>query len=148
MPNDLADAFHPGTIAGNAERLYQLRQEIAALKGEEENLTKILKAYCEKTGEVIEVEGLPALRPVPQSRGVTWDSHAVQRLIEEWPEEFRKLVELGAVSFSATVIRDNIKRGQLVRMPQGGIEHYTTALRFDREKRAAFARNKESGGSG
>jgi len=133
MTRDLADVFHPGTIAGNAERLYELRKQIAALKSEEENLTRILKAYCEKTGEVIEVEGLPALRPVPQSRGMSWDSHAIQKLQDDWPAEWQKLVELGAVSLSGTVIRDCIKRGQLVRMPQGGIERSVTALRFDRE---------------
>lgn len=131
---ELTDVFEPATIPGLTKRLYELRRQLSAMKSEEENLTAIIKEHCRKTGEVIEVEGLPALRLL-SGRGTTvWDSHAIQKLIDEWPQEFRKLVELGAVTLSASVIRDNIKRGQLVRLPTGGYEKPRESLTFDRKE--------------
>ena len=132
---DMAEVWQPGTIAGHAKRLWELRQLISELSGEERNLTTILREYIEKTGEPVEVEGVPTLRVVERSAGIAYDSHAIREMCEKRPEEWRRIVELGAVSLSTTMLREAIKHDQLVGMPLGGIEKRARALVFDREDR-------------
>lgn len=62
---ELSMAFHPATIPGLAQRLWDARQErralVSKLDGEIDTLTTILTEHCQKTGEIIEVPGIPAL---------------------------------------------------------------------------------------
>ena len=130
---ELAEVWEPGTIAGHAKRLWELRQLISELSGEERTLTTILREYIEKTGEPVEVEGIPLLMVKERSAGIGYDSHAILEMMEKRPQEFRRVVELGAVSLSTTILREAIKHDQLVGMPMGGIEKRARALVFDRE---------------
>lgn len=126
------DVFAPANIAGLAKRLYELRAEIASLQGEERNLTTILKEYCEKTGEVIQVEGQPDLKVKERGAGWFWDSTAIRNMQEQYPKEWERLVELGAVTLSSSVVSEALKHGQLLGRPKGGWEKKQVTLMFDR----------------
>ena len=132
MSNDLADAFAPGTIPGLKDGLYNARQRLKEAKSDEANLSTILREWMEKHDDLISSEGSPDLKLIDGNGGEFWDSHAVMKCIDEWPQEFRKLVELGAVTFNATVINDALKRGQLIRKPQGAQRKRVLKLVFDR----------------
>lgn len=130
---ELADAFAPATIPGLKDALFNARERLKEAKSDEGNLSTILKEYMQKHGEdVLSSEGSPDLKLIDGNGGEFWDSHAVMKCIDEWPQEFRKLVELGAVTFNATVINDALKRGQLLKKPLGAQRKRRIELRFDR----------------
>ena len=132
MPTELHEVFEPATIDGLTRRLFELRAEIAAMKSEESNLTTILKEHCEKTGEVVECEGLPPLRVTSRGAGWFWDSTAIRNIQEKAPHEWQRLVELGAVQLASSIVNEALKRGQLVRRPEGGMEKHQSVLSFDK----------------
>ena len=133
MPTELAthlgdaEAFHPGTIPGLAQKLYELRGQINDLQGQERNLTTILKDYCEKTGEVIQVEGQPDLRVV-RTRN---DEIDVSAIAEKAPHLFRQLIERHILSVSKTRLNAN---KDLTGFGPFTMPGETVSLRFDRKR--------------
>lgn len=130
---ELAEAFQPAAPDELARQLFELRAEIHRLQRAETAISAHLKAEIERTGEPIYAEGIPALRYIERSAGLAYDSHAILEMCEQRPHEWRRIVELGAVSLSTTVLRDALKRGQLAGLPTGGIERRTKVLAFDRD---------------
>lgn len=61
---ELSEAFGPATIPGLTARYWALKGEIRRLQSEHDNLRVILAEHCGRTGEAVEVDGLPALRPI------------------------------------------------------------------------------------
>lgn len=114
---ELSEAFSPATIAGLAQRLYELRRELRRLKGEEETVARILREHIARTGEPVCAEGVPPLELRDVGAGWYWDSSAIRAIQERWPEEWRRLVDLGAA----------LAHDQLVRRPEGGIERRQTS---------------------
>jgi ribosomal protein L37E len=52
------------TIEGHVRRLWEIYAEQRKLDGEEHNLRRIITEHMRRTGEVVQVEGLPAMRPI------------------------------------------------------------------------------------
>jgi glutamate-1-semialdehyde aminotransferase len=125
----MSEPFSPANIAGLTARLYELRAEIAQLKREESNLTQILKEHCEKTGEVVEVEGIPPMRLVSRRSGRTYDAKA---LAEHEPKEFARLLELGCLTVQHTLAEEQVKSGNLAGIHRKySWENHNLALIFD-----------------
>lgn len=131
---ELSEAFSPATIAGLAQRLYEARRELRRLTAEEHTLATILREHIERTGEPVCAEGVPPLELREMGAGWTWDSEAVRQIQERRPEEWRRLVELGAVGLSSSVVKAALRRGQLAARPEGGIEKRQRKLMFREEE--------------
>lgn len=129
---ELSEAFSPATIAGLTACLYETRKALRHLTGEEQTIAKILREHIERTGEPVAAEGLPLLELRDVGAGWAWDSEAVRKA-QEHPEEWRRLVELGAVTIVGSVVKAALRRGQLAARPAGGIEKRQTRLQFREE---------------
>ena len=133
----LSEAFSPATIDGLAQRLYELRRELRRLTGEESTVARILREHIARTGEPVCAEGVPPLELRDVGAGWAWDSAAVRAIQERHPEEWRRLVDLGAVTLSGKVIFTALGRGEILARPAGGIEKRQQRLVFREDGRDA-----------
>ena len=104
-------------ISQTEKRRESLREQIEEWMGDDDTL---------------ELEGLPVLRRKQRTRGIFWDSHAIQRMQVERPAEWERMCELGAVRLDLKVLRLGIEKGQLMGLPAGGVEQTMDVLAFDR----------------
>ena len=119
-------------MAEKVKGLYELRRMIAQAQEQERDLTKEVKDYMAEEGlEELDFEGAPPCVLKSRSTGLDWDSHAISTLIDKRPQEWRKLVELGAVKLSVDVLKKAIANGQLAGLPTGGVEGTTEYLTFE-----------------
>ena len=105
-------------ISQTEKRREFLREQILEWMGDDDSL---------------ELEGLPTLRRKDRSRGIFWDSHAIQRMQVERPAEWERMCELGAVKLDRKLLRLGIEKGQLMGLPAGGVEQHASVLEFDRK---------------
>ncbi len=117
----------------SVQMLYDVRREIARLKEQEQTLRDAILAEFPEDDVFAFEGGPPPLRRKLRSTGRNWDSHAVETCHDKRPEEFRRLMELGAVGFADSVIKEAIKRGNLLATPAGWTQGETVALEFDRK---------------
>lgn len=122
-------------LAEQVKGLYDLRRMIADAKREEEALTKAIKDYMAEEGLTeLDLEGAPPCVLKSRSAGMKWDSHAIREMQEKRPQEWQRVVELGAVKLSVEVLRTAIANNQLAGMPMGGVEGTTEYLTFEVER--------------
>ena len=120
--------------AADMARKYKALKEVESdVKRQLEAMNNALRQFIEKRGEPLDVEGLPVLRLKPRGTGLRWDSAAIENLMRH-KEEWRRLVDLGCVGLNASTVKEALKNGNLVAIPEGGIEGQTMALQFDRER--------------
>ena len=121
--------------AADMARRYKALKEVESdVKRQLDAMNTVLREFIEKRGEPLDVEGLPVLRLKPRSTGRRWDSHAVETCHDKHPEEFRRLMAIGAVQFVDAVLKQALKNGNLAAIPEGATEGETWALVFDRER--------------
>lgn len=119
-------------MAEKVRSLYELRRMIADAQKRERELTDEIKDYMAEEGlEELDFEGAPPCVLKSRSTGLDWDSHAISTLIDKRPQEWRKLVELGAVALRSSVIKMALKNGNLAAMPLGGHQGTTEYLTFE-----------------
>ena len=132
MAKDLSPALEGARIADIAREYFGVRNDANTLAGRKAHLATILKEWCLKTGEIIEVEGQPPLGVREYTTAMKWDGHAIDKLVREQPFLWQRLCELGAVQLNVGVIREALKNGQLGMMPPGGHEGREYRLEFEK----------------
>ena len=115
------DDFTGDTMPSLVKTLHDLKKAKAEVGGRHDHLAQTVTEHMERHHlDVIEVEGLPPLRLKDRNTTEKWDSHAVERFINDFPIAFKKLVELGAVQFDPKVIALAVQNGQIAGKPAGG----------------------------
>lgn len=119
-------------MADALKRLYQLRGAIRDAQTEERRLTEMVTDYMHEVGtDALDLEGAPACVLKSRSTGLTWDVDAIRAIVEQRPQEWRRCVDLGAVTLRAGVLRQAVMNGNLLGLPEGGIEGMREYLTFE-----------------
>ncbi len=108
-----------------------MRREKAKLAEAIEIRRKILMDWIKEHGP-IQVEGLPALDIQEVRSGWSWDCKS---MAEAEPAEFKRLLELGAITINTQVADALMKAGQISGMHRRfGIQGSQERLEFERQR--------------